>query len=230
MAIQPIKRVSVSELVYEQLQDNLIKGVWKAGEKIPSENELAAQFEVSRVSVRQALSKLAALGLLETRQGEGNFVRAISAQDYVSGLLPYMENRSDVLEETLEFRLIIEVGAVRLACRKAQQEDIVRLKRSKQRMEEHREDHEEYVKEDLHFHMIIIKMADNSMLTQIAEIVREIIRKAIYKITTDIGVENGLFYHEKLIEAFEKREEELAENVMREHLRTSMEAFRKHGS
>lgn len=97
-------------------------------------------------------------------------------------------------------------------------------------MEEHREDHEEYVKEDLHFHMIIIKMADNSMLTQIAEIVREIIRKAIYKITTDIGVENGLFYHEKLIEAFEKREEELAENVMREHLRTSMEAFRKHGS
>ena len=60
--------------MFEQLKDNLIQGTWKPGEKLASENELASLFGVSRITIRQALSRLAALGLVETRLGEGSFV------------------------------------------------------------------------------------------------------------------------------------------------------------
>ena len=82
--VKPIKRVSVGEQVFTQLKELLVQGEWKPGEKLPSENELAAQFGVSRITVRQALQKLGALGLVETRLGEGSFVKQLEAADAVT--------------------------------------------------------------------------------------------------------------------------------------------------
>ena len=74
LKVVPVKKSSASDQVFEQLKDNLIQGTWKPGEKLASENELASLFGVSRITIRQALSRLAALGLVETRLGEGSFV------------------------------------------------------------------------------------------------------------------------------------------------------------
>ena len=64
MAIQKISRDSISDQVFVQMKEQILEGEWKPGEKIPSENELARQFGVSRVTVRNALQKLSALELL----------------------------------------------------------------------------------------------------------------------------------------------------------------------
>lgn len=74
MPIQKIVRSSISQQVFDQLRSQLEQGVWKPGDKLPSENELAAQFGVSRVTIRNALQRLCGQGLLETRFGEGSFV------------------------------------------------------------------------------------------------------------------------------------------------------------
>ena len=58
--------------MFDQLREQILSGGWKPGDKLPSENELAAQFGVSRVTVRNALQRLSGLGLLETRFGEGS--------------------------------------------------------------------------------------------------------------------------------------------------------------
>ena len=60
MAIQKISRASIGDQVYQQMKDQIVNGEWKAGDRLPSENELAEQFGVSRVTVRGALQKLAA--------------------------------------------------------------------------------------------------------------------------------------------------------------------------
>jgi len=78
MAIRKIKRQSVSDQVFEQLKEQLLMNEWRRGEKLPSENELATSFDVSRVTVRHALQKLTALGLIETKLGEGSFVRDVA--------------------------------------------------------------------------------------------------------------------------------------------------------
>ena len=74
MAIQKISRASIGDQVYQQMKDQIVNGEWKAGDRLPSENELAEQFGVSRVTVRGALQKLAALGLIETKLGDGSYV------------------------------------------------------------------------------------------------------------------------------------------------------------
>ena len=75
MGIVPIKKVNVGQMVFDQMQELLIRGEWKPGDRLPSENELADMFNVSRITIRQALQKLSVLGLVKTRFGEGSFVK-----------------------------------------------------------------------------------------------------------------------------------------------------------
>jgi len=221
--IKPIKRINISDQVYEQLKNQLINGVWKPGDKIPSENELVLLFDVSRVTVRQALSKLTTLGLLETKLGEGTFVKEITPGAYMKEIIPYIYLNKDSAREVLEFRLIIEVEAAGIAATRITDNDIFRLERSLRRMEEYQNDLKKYVDEDLHFHMIIAKSTNNSLIIQVNNIVRDIIRETIRNITEEIGSEVGLKYHRLLIESLKQRDSARTKENMREHLQRALE-------
>jgi GntR family transcriptional repressor for pyruvate dehydrogenase complex len=85
MEIEKIKRVNIGDQVYEKLQKMIFDGNWKSGDKLPSENVLAESFGVSRMTIRQELQKLVAIGLVETRIGEGSYVKELSfATSYVT--------------------------------------------------------------------------------------------------------------------------------------------------
>ena len=60
--------------IHNQLRENIEDGKWKVGEKIPAERELAGQFNVSRMTLRQAIQELVDEGILERRVGSGTFV------------------------------------------------------------------------------------------------------------------------------------------------------------
>ena len=68
MNLKAVKKVNIGDQVYNQMKDQIMSGVWVPGEKIPSENQLMEVFGVSRGTVRQAIQKLSAVGLLETRR------------------------------------------------------------------------------------------------------------------------------------------------------------------
>jgi GntR family transcriptional repressor for pyruvate dehydrogenase complex len=225
MQIQPIKKVNISDQVYEQLKEQLITGVWKQGDKIPSENELVTLFNVSRVTVRQALSKLITLGLLETKLGEGTFVKEITPGVYMKEMIPYMYLNKDSYREVLEFRLVIEVETAGIAAEKITDQDIARLESCLNRMMELKNDLEDYVYQDLHFHMIIAKSTRNSLIIQVNNIVREIIRETIKNVTEEFGVEVGLKYHKLLIDSFKLKDAEMAKKMMREHLQQAVEKY-----
>ncbi len=225
MKIQPVKKINISDQVYEQLKEQLINGVWKPGDKIPSENELVALFNVSRVTVRQALSKLITLGLLETKLGEGTFVKEITPGVYMKEMIPYIYLNKDSFREVLEFRLVIEVETAGIAAEKITEKDIARLEKCLNRMIEFKDELEKYVHEDLHFHMIIAKSTKNSLIIQVNNIVREIIRETIKNVTEEIGIEVGLKYHKLLIDSFKQRDAEMAKKMMREHLQQAVIRF-----
>ena len=124
MSIKPIKRVNVGEQVFEQLKQMIIDGEWKQGDKLPSENALADMLGVSRITVRQALQKLGTLGLIETRLGEGSFVKVIDVSENMQALVPAVYLSGQETEQVFEFRQIIDVESVRLAVRRATEEDI----------------------------------------------------------------------------------------------------------
>ena len=98
MGIVPIKKVNVGQMVFDQMQELLIRGEWKPGDRLPSENELADMFNVSRITIRQALQKLSVLGLVETRFGEGSFVKKFDIGENMNALVPmlYLDKSSNL--------------------------------------------------------------------------------------------------------------------------------------
>ena len=73
--LSPIKNTKVYEKVIEQVKDLVKSGELKSGDKLPPERDLSEQLQVSRTSIREALRALEMLGLVETKQGEGNFIK-----------------------------------------------------------------------------------------------------------------------------------------------------------
>ena len=71
---KPVKQAKLSDVILRQLEALILEGSLQAGEKLPPERELAKQFDVSRPSLREAIQKLEAKGLVNRRQGGGTFV------------------------------------------------------------------------------------------------------------------------------------------------------------
>ena len=86
--IQPIEKKNVADEVFEKMLNMIIEGDWKKGEMIPSENELREAFSVSRSTVRQAVQRLSALGIVRSRQGKGTYVEQVDTSFYLNLLIP----------------------------------------------------------------------------------------------------------------------------------------------
>ena len=119
-----IKKVSASEQVCEAIQEQISGGVWRVGDKLPSESELAQKFGVNRLTVRMALQKLNALGIVETRTGSGTFVIEFDFEGYLKTASRFFE-QSGMMQNVTEFRNHIEIECARLAMERATPEDLV---------------------------------------------------------------------------------------------------------
>ena len=119
-----VKRATVAETIVAQVKDLIIDGQLIAGQKLPSERELAEEFSVGRSSVREATSALVALGVAQARQGEGVFIRP----DFPESVINSMDWSALMLRgqiaDLIETRRAIELAIVRLATERAAQSDI----------------------------------------------------------------------------------------------------------
>jgi GntR family transcriptional repressor for pyruvate dehydrogenase complex len=227
-----LKRVthrSVTTQVYEQLKAQVLHRVWLPGSKLPSENELAAKLGVSRVSVREGLQRLVSLGLLETRHGEGTFVRGYSAENSMNALLPMLALSATDIFEVLEYRRIMEKGTVALVAEKASAEDITALKQSYAVMVERQLDIAAFAQADLEFHLALARASGNTIIMKVNSIIRDILSVSMESIVRTLGTRDGLYYHQKIIEAIEAHDTRLAESIMEEHVVRTIQRLRAEG-
>jgi GntR family transcriptional repressor for pyruvate dehydrogenase complex len=101
--------------VVHQFQQMMRDGVLSQGDRLPSERELAEQFNVSRNSVREALRELDLLGLVESRHGEGTFVRRPTPSQLMAPFRAVIELSTPAVDSVLEFRMVFEPGVAALA-------------------------------------------------------------------------------------------------------------------
>ena len=106
-------KLLVSDEIYNKLLEKIMAGYWSAGERLPSEKQLCEMFSASRVSVRAALQRLQANGLILTRQGLGSIIQ--EPHNDVK-LLPFTQSdmSQQSFEEFAEFRAMLEFKAVDL--------------------------------------------------------------------------------------------------------------------
>lgn len=208
--IHKIKKTNISEQVFDQLKQQILDGTWVPGQKISSENELASALGVSRITVRQALQKLTVLGLIDTRLGEGSFVREFTPGAYINAMIPAMYLGNSAIEEVFEFRIIGEVEVAGIAALKATEQDVLKLTETVNNMRLNRNNIEMYTKEDFRFHMILAEITGNSLAVRLMELLTDILKTTIQNVTRTIGDEIGLKYHGLILDAVKNHEYENA--------------------
>jgi GntR family transcriptional repressor for pyruvate dehydrogenase complex len=213
------KTEKLTSQVFEQLKDQIITGKWKPGYKIPSENKLAEILNVSRITIREALQALVALDLLEKKRGRGTFVKNSFTESYISSLLPLIQFDRSQAVYMHEYRKIVEIGSIELVVERASQEDIQRLKNILEEMKKYRENNlEKFAFEDLNFHLALSQITKNPIIIRANFVIKDFFRNHMIKIVEAMGTEPGLYFHEKIIQAIEKRDKKEARQLMKKHL------------
>ena len=100
-----IKKTSAADLVCRKMRELIVDGTWAINEKIPSEADLAENFGVNRLTVRIALQRLNALGVLETRVGEGTFVRSFDFDKHLAEISQKSTSKTQLGKIFLDSRI-----------------------------------------------------------------------------------------------------------------------------
>jgi len=129
LTLKPIKPKRISDQVFDQLKELIFRGEMKPGKQIMPERELALAMEVSRTTVRDAISKLVVMGFLKQKQGQGTFVRSRDSIEN-NPFAAAMAVEQAGLEELLEVRMGLECHAAALAAQRADEKDIRFLEKS----------------------------------------------------------------------------------------------------
>jgi len=220
-AVKPmhkIKSQKVSDQVYEQLLGQITNRTWKEGSKLPSENELRTLLGVSRISVRAAIHRLTALGLVETRQGEGTFVRKVTADTYSDLMMPMFLVNKNTIKEILEYRLVMEVGAIELAAARITEAELDALEEIVVRMEANTSDIKTFAEDDVRFHVLIAKASKNQMIINVMNFMYDLMDVSMESIVNHLGMHDGKYYHRLILQELRTGNQAAAVNAMREHV------------
>ncbi|KIX11014.1 hypothetical protein X474_27140 [Dethiosulfatarculus sandiegensis] len=212
--------------MYQIIYGWIASGKYKPGDTLPSQDELAKQFKVSRVTLREALFRLSALGFVSLKQGVGTEILPVDASNFMSSLPGRFLKDPIILSEFLEARLITEKSSIRLAVKKATDEDLQRIEEAlnmqKQAMDNL--DFEEFVKNDLAFHQQLVRAAHNSVLFKILQTIWDLLDKFTRRaISVPGNMEKGFAFHSSILQAIKERDANKAARIMHEHIKMAAE-------
>lgn len=175
-------RTSAAETVFNALMDSINAMEYVPGDKLPSENELAAQYKVSRVTVRKALNMLLALGIIETRNGGGSYVQKFKFSRITDAAAKIMVNHVTT-EDILQYRRLLEIDAIRTVSMSAVKPvDVNQLCRLCDQMEEsaRQGNYESFANYDFDFHRYICKMSHNALFVYSYDMLGSIMKAHLF--------------------------------------------------
>lgn len=220
------------EQVYDQLRDNMLSGQLANGERLPSELALAAEFGVSRGTVRDALRLLLAEGVIRTVPGAGggSFV-TLPTVDHVSDFLlrnlELLSLTDDVtLTEFLEARRLVEGWAVRRAAERRTEEDLAALRATLVPSESSLSADARY-HQNKDFHVVLIDVAGNSLLRIAAQPIFSVLHTHLYRAALTLDFPRHVCAeHLEILAAIERQDPDDAERLMAAHLARMGDLYR----
>lgn len=167
-----IPKQRIEDTVYDKLLENIREDVWKGGEKIPSENELCRELGVSRVSVRGAIRRLKAVGLVEVKHGIGTFVSQPDDTYDFTNLNENLNLTEKEFNDITALREAIETKAVMLIADSKNTGKLAKIEEAYLAMKKAAEegDEETYSRQDYLFHLSILNASGNDLFIRIASI------------------------------------------------------------
>jgi DNA-binding FadR family transcriptional regulator len=222
MAAVSTGRSNLSELVLQQLLEQLQRGAFKPGDRLPTERALMEQFDVGRSTIREALQTLARMNLVEARPGSGTVVKEPSVGAYLRPDVFAVLLGNSLAPELLEAREIVEVGMITLAAQRATPEDLAAIEqvlRAAEAAAAH--DHPTY-EFSAQFHIVVARAAHNTVLLNFMHSIYELLRaRGQSSANVHEFVRWELASHRELFDFIRAGDVIGARHAMRAHLRHS---------
>jgi DNA-binding FadR family transcriptional regulator len=216
----PVAVARASSAIAEQIRTAILTGRIKAGNRLSPERELAEQFGVSRVTVRDALRSLEAMGLIEVKVGArgGAFVTAPTGSKVAQTMSDMMVSATTP-EDIVEARLIVELGTVTLACARATDDDLARLRELCERGREALAAGN-YTRElSWDFHGQLAQAAHNGAVGGLTQSFRSSLSMHPLRVREGARAhELTVEEHLRIVEALDRRDGRAARNEMADHL------------
>jgi DNA-binding FadR family transcriptional regulator len=140
------------------------------GDALPAEGQLAQDLGISRPSLREAMKSLESLGVVESRHGEGIYVKAFSFDSIIDNLPYAFIAEGHSLRELLEVRAAIEIGAAPQIVSRIAASEVARLRALAQQMLTRAREHELYEEQDREFHATMYQCLDNPFLSRLIDL------------------------------------------------------------
>jgi GntR family transcriptional repressor for pyruvate dehydrogenase complex len=217
--VRVLPRTTLTEAAFEQLIAYVVKGTWKAGDRLPPERELCQQFGIARTSLREALKAMELVGMLDSRVGDGTFVCPRS--EFLSRPLLWAFTGSDHEEllEIMEARSVIEENLAAFAAKRASPEEIASIGRAIEQMRECVSGGSSILEADMSFHLAVAVAAHNEVLRKAVLLLRNVTRQWLaYKVLLPNVAPSVLKHHEAIYSAIAAHKPEAASFAMRQHL------------
>lgn len=218
------------EVVLNAIEEKLRSGELSIGDRLPSERAMAAEFNLSRASVRDAIRILDVLGLIRSSTGSGPNSGTIIISEPVAGLAAalrlHVASRGLSVKEIVRTRIILETGAAREALIDDSPETVEKLTQAQEllkKMDDPALDRNVFHDLDTQFHVLLSSLSRNAVVEAMMESVRLSVRDYVAKsIPTDdvwqpIATELR-HQHHGILEAFEENRLEEAALLLREHI------------
>lgn len=205
-SFKAVQRPNAVEDVLEAFQEALIQGRLHPKQRLPSEAKLGQQLGVGRGTIREAMKMLSAMGVVESRQGDGTYIQDTISPKVINPLLFAMLIEAENVHDLYEFRQMIDVAYTQLATEKATPDDFARMESIIDEMIQYREsgkrDTTELAELDLKFHHAVLDATKNPLVIKIGQMLTEMFRETVRK---SVGAPGGVRWtirqHRHLLDA-----------------------------
>ncbi len=219
--LEKIRKGSLVDTAINSLRQTIESGDWPLGSKLPVESELSEALGVSRNTVREAVRVLVHVGILETRQGDGTYVR--STQDAGETLRRISRTQ---LADQLEVRIMLETEAAKLASQRRSERDLRIMEQALDARAKAGNSMAERIRHDQKFHHGLVAASHNPALTELYNYFSHGIRETIERTETEADLpEPSQEDHELLLAAVRRRDAAKAEQLARALLEPSLLAL-----
>lgn len=216
----PIHSGRLYEQIVAQIEERILNGELRPGDKLPAERELAEQFGVSRTAIREAMKALSHSGMVVIQPGRGTFVTDISSKvvRHSFDMLVRVSNETGV-KDLIEIREILEPEIAALAAVRAGSEDIESMEEAVRAMDLAMDDPETFIEADLDFHLALAQGSDNVLIPALIDTLVELLREHRKRAASvKGGLERGQPHHKIILDAIKINDANAARESMRAHL------------
>jgi GntR family transcriptional repressor for pyruvate dehydrogenase complex len=207
--------------IYERIMQQIVAGEFRVGDRLPSENQLAAEYGVSRAVVREALARLQADEVTVTRRGAGTYVQRQPGREFLR--LSPIGGIADLMR-CFEFRVALEGEAASLAAQRRTEEDLKAIEKAFNELNRANAAGELGVTGDIGFHAVIAAASRNQLFIQTLEALSMHVANGM-KVTRKLSLSRDKSRlalvqeeHFRVLEAIREGDPEMARTAMRAHI------------